>query len=351
VTAPPAPQRALIIKPSSLGDVITGLPVLRALRRAFPDAHLGWLVNAPLAGILDGEAALDEIIGFDRRRFGRMWRSPRSGGAFAAFCRDLRRRRFDWAVDLQGLFRSGFLARVSGAPVRAGFARAREAAWLFYTHRIETAPAHTVDRNIALARGLGLDARPDDLRLTVTERGRRFAAGILAETPAPPPCLVVAPGTRWLNKLYPRRHWRAVLESLGGTARIVLVGAPDERELCDALAAAARADVVNLAGETDLGELVGVIAAADALLCCDSAAGLIAAAVDTPFVMLTGPTRPERTGPYGRLGRALAADVPCIGCLRRRCRHATCMQLIDPARVADAARGALRRARRAAAEA
>ena len=104
--------------------------------------------------------------------------------------------------------------------------------------------------------------------------------------------------------------------------------------------------IVNLAGRTSLPELVATIAEAKALVCCDSASSLIAPAVGTPFVTLTGPTRPERTGPYGPLGQAVFADIPCIGCLRRSCPHASCMQLIDPARVAGAARAALHRDRR-----
>ena len=86
--------------------------------------------------------------------------------------------------------------------------------------------------------------------------------------------------------------------------------------------------------------MVALIAAAAAVVCCDSATNLIAPAVGTPFVTLLGPTRPDRTGPYGPLGESLVADVPCRGCLRRDCSHITCMQLIDPEQVARATRKA-----------
>jgi ADP-heptose:LPS heptosyltransferase len=75
------------------------------------------------------------------------------------------------------------------------------------------------------------------------------------------------------------------------------------------------------------------MAQAAAVVCSDSSANFIAPSVGTPFVTLLGPTRPERTGPYGELGKALAANVPCLGCLRRSCPHATCMQMIEPERV------------------
>jgi len=345
--APPGkPQRVLIIKPSSLGDVITAVPVLHAMRRTFPDAHIAWLINPPLAGVLEGEGDLDEIIGFDRRHFGRIGRSLAVTRDFVRFCRELRRRRFDWAIDLQGLFRSGFVARVTGARVRAGFARAREMAWLFYTHRIQADQDHTIDRNIALAGALGVRPAPGDLTLTVTDEARASVDSILtARGVAGGRLIAVSPGTRWPNKLYPDRLWRKALSELARQAPVVLIGSPADRRLCDEIAPQAQANVINLAGQTSLPQLLAVIAAAGALLCCDSAASLIAPAVGTPFVTLTGPTRPERTGPYGPLGTALFADIPCIGCLRRSCPHATCMQLIDPSRVIAATREAFEPAR------
>jgi len=98
---------------------------------------------------------------------------------------------------------------------------------------------------------------------------------------------------------------------------------------CRAVAQGAGEGVIDLGGRTDLVELVGLIAAARGVLCSDSAAKFIASAVGVDSVTLIGPTRPERTGPY-RLGRAVVADVPCQGCLKRRCSHITCMESIRP---------------------
>jgi len=337
VTVPP-PRKVLIIKPSSLGDVVTALPVLRGLARTFPDAEVAWLVVPGCAGILAGQTGLDEIILFDRQRFGRMAYSPSASWAFAALCRDLRRRRFDWVIDLQGLFRSGFVARATGAPVRAGFAGAREFASAFYTHPVDVQAEHTIDRNIELARALGVDAGPDDLVLDVTPDARRGAdSGLRAAGIEPGTYWLVVPGTRWPNKLYPRRHWRQVVAGLARHGPVVVAGTPDERDLCEAAIGGADGRVANLAGRTSPGELAAVVASARAAVCCDSATNLIAPAVGTPFVTLLGPTRPERTGPYAGRGTALAADIPCIGCLKRRCRHVSCMQLIEPERVVRAA--------------
>jgi lipopolysaccharide heptosyltransferase I len=333
-----APRRVLIIKPSALGDVVTALPVLRGLRRSFPQAHLAWLVQAPYAPLIDRDADLDEAVLFERRRLGRAWRSPSAAAALGGMLRRLRRARYDWAIDLQGLLRSGLFAAATAAPVRAGFADAREGAAAAYTHRLRPRAAHTVDRNIELARALGVDARPEDLDLAVPPAGRRAAAALLAEANLPRGRFVACvPPTRWATKRYPPRQWRRVVDGLSRLAPVALLGTAADRALCAHVAAGGDDRVANLAGRTPVAALAGVIEAAGAVVCCDSAASFIAAAVGTPAAVLIGPTRPQRTGPYGGRGEALVADVPCQGCLKRRCRHVTCMASIDPSAVVAAA--------------
>ena len=107
-------QRILLIKPSSLGDIIHALPVLAGLRHRYPDAHIAWLAGSAYRELLEAQPALTEVIPFDRRRYGRVGRSLGVSIGFARFLGALRRRRFDLVIDLQGLFRSGFLAWGSG---------------------------------------------------------------------------------------------------------------------------------------------------------------------------------------------------------------------------------------------
>jgi len=337
----PEPERVLIIKPSALGDVVTAMPVLRGLKRTFPDAQVSWLISDRCAPLVSHDSNLDGVVIFDRRRLGRAWRSPPAAAALAKFMLDIRRGRFDWVIDLQGLIRSGLFAAVSRAPVRAGFADAREGAWIFYTHRNRPECSHTVDRNIALARMLGIDARAEDMSLELSPGAKAFAES---------PCrtsglkaggfLVAVPPTTWPTKLYPVRHWRTVVESLCRSVPVVLAGAPSDRTLCEQIAEGLAPGAVNLAGQTKVDEFVGLIAASAGVICSDSAAKFIASAVGVDSVTLIGPTRPERTGPYLR-GRAIVADVPCQGCLRKRCRHITCMQSINPAEVISAAQDML----------
>lgn len=344
----PFPDRILIIKPSSLGDVVSALPVLHALRRTFPYSHIAWMVTPGCAGILEGEADLDERILFDRYRFGNIFRKAAPTRDFWDFCRYLRERKFDWVVDLQGLFRSGFLAYVTSAPVRAGFADSRESARLFYTHTIKPSEPHTIDRNIALARFLGVKVRREDLRLMLPEKIKNFVASFLEQNGLiERRYIVIAHGTRWESKLYPTRHWQKVAKELAGGFPIVLIGSSQETSRSDEIRSAL-GGLVDMTGKTTPAEAAGIIASSAVVVCCDSAASFIAPALGVPSVTLIGPTRIDKTGPYGDRARAILADVPCQGCLKRTCPHvsvqdgyATCMQLIEPERVIQAVREAV----------
>lgn len=337
----PAPRRILLIKPSALGDVVTALPVLRGLRRAFPDAHIAWLAWTAYAPLIEGDGDLNEVISIDRRAMRGFWRRPAAWRALRTLRRQLRQGRFDWAIDLQGLFRSGWFAWSSRAALRAGFADAREGARWFYNRPVAVSARHTVDRNIELARALGVDCRPEDMNLRVPPAGAAFAEescrrhGLRRGE-----FLVCVPFTRWRTKNYPLRHWRSVAESLRGRTKLVLLGMAEDRAGAEAIAAGMEG-VVNLAGQTDIPQMVGLIAASAGVLCGDSAAKFIAPAVGVPAVVVVGPTRVERTGPYLR-GQAVVADVPCQGCLKRSCRHVTCMESIEPLRVVEAAEEMLR---------
>ncbi|NQU76242.1 MAG: glycosyltransferase family 9 protein [Planctomycetes bacterium] len=326
------PRRVLIIKPSALGDVVTALPVLRGLRRTFAgQVRIDWLLGTTCAQLVAEDPDLDGVVEFDRRRYGQMWYHPPAGVAFAGLCRRLRKAGYDWVIDLQGLFRSGLLAAATGAAVRAGFAASREFAAVFYNHTLSWAemPAHTVDRNIALARSLGVDARQEDLRLFVPPAGRHWAERFARRLGGD--FIVVAPATRWATKLYPTRHWRSVVAELARRVKVVLVAGADEQHHTSPLAGGE--NVVDLGGKTTLVQLLGLIAAAGGLISCDSAAMNIATALGVPQVTLVGPTDPARTGPYRRNEGIVQTHLPCRACLKRRCPHIACMETLAPADV------------------
>lgn len=330
------PRRILLIKPSSLGDIVHALPMLAALRRRWPDAHIAWLVGASFAPLLDGHPLIDEVIRFDRKRYGQMWWNPAASIAFWRFVASIRRRRFDLVIDLQGLIRSGLLSWFSGARRRVGFAHAREAAWLFYTQRVSCPPdsPHAVDRNLCVARQLGLPIDPIEFPLALTDAELERARALLAETQTDSSESITAilPGARWASKQWPARRFAEVVDTLqaNGT-RCLLLGAPDDEPLGEIIMRECRDAPVNLIGRTSLRELVALLALADRVVCCDSGPMHIAAALDRPLTAIFGPTDPNRTGPYGSRSAVVRRDLQCSPCLRRVCplRHHACMAELD----------------------
>ncbi|GMV96137.1 MAG: hypothetical protein AMXMBFR83_05050 [Phycisphaerae bacterium] len=333
-------RRILLIKPSSFGDVIHALPVLNGLRRRYPAARISWLVAGSCAGLLEGHPGLDEIIRFDRRRYGQIGRSFRVTVEFMEFVHALRARRFDLAVDLQGLFRSGFLAMASGAPVRLGFGSAREFAWMFYTHRVDVRDRnlHAVDRNYLFARALGFADVPLAFGLPIRDEARAAVRRKLHEAGLGDgeAYAVMAPGTRWETKLWPVEHFAEVARRIRGEhgLAVVLAGAGDELHLAGKVAALAEGRLVNLAGKTTPAELIALVEGAAVVVMHDSGPMHLATALGKPMVAIYGPTSPRRTGPYRDPAAVVRLDLPCSPCYLKRvadCPHQhRCMRELSP---------------------
>jgi len=317
--------RTLILKPSSMGDIVQALPVLTALRESRPDARVWWMVAKPFTDLLAGHPRLEGVIPFDRKRYARIWWNPAAMRDFLRFVRDLRRHGFTAVLDLQGLLRSGLLARFTGARARVGFAAARELAPLFYTERVEVPgpDMHSVDRYLLVARAAGLAPPRATDHLPVPAPARERARAILAEAGLGPgePFVVVGADARWTTKQWPAERYARVIDCVRAAlgVRSVLVGGPDGKPAAERIGRAAAEAPIDLTARTTLKELVGLIAEARVMVTNDSGPMHIAAAVGTPAVAIFGPTNPDRTGPYGPGHRIVTAAAPCRPCYRRQC--------------------------------
>jgi lipopolysaccharide heptosyltransferase I len=326
IALPSPPGRILIIKPSAIGDVVHTLPILNLIRRRWPQAHVAWLVTPTCAGLLDGHPQVDEVIRFERGRFAAGWRSPAAAAGLFRFARGLRDRRFDLVIDLQGLFRSGWLAMQTRAPVRAGFANAREFAPLFYTHRVPVADGeqHAIDRYLTVAEALGCGRAPVEFRFATDDADRQAVATRL---PGAEPYAVLLPGTNWATKRWPVEHFAATVRPLRERfgLRSVAAGGPGDTAL-----AAQMPGVLDLTGRTNLRQLVALLERAAVVIANDSGPMHIASALGRPLVTPYGPTSPVRTGPYRRLDTVIRLDIPCSPCFSRRCSHQSCLRWLTP---------------------
>ena len=336
-------RRILIIKPSSMGDVVHALPTLSALRKAFPSASITWLVKQQWAGLLERAEELDRVWPVEPSLSGWLSQVPR-----------LRAANFDVVVDLQGLFRSGAIAWLTGCPVRIGFANAREGSPFFYTQKVPvpTEDLHAVDRYLLVAAALVADVghSPRDgthanFRLRVGLADREEVAGLLGRSGvrASIPWIAMNVSARWPTKRWPPEFFAAAADQIQEEKLgiVVLIGGPDERAASQAVKGMMRTVPVDLTGETTPGLLPALLESASLLLTNDSGPLHVAAAVGTPVVALFGPTSPLRTGPYGIGHAVLTHQVPCSPCFSRSCHnrnHLECLTGITSHQVLAAVR-------------
>lgn len=338
--------RILLIKPSSLGDIIHALPLLNGLRQRYPRAQISWLVNTQYADLLAQHPQLDEVIPFDRQQFKTLSGAVRMTFKLGGFARELRHRRFDLAIDVQGLFRSGLMALASAAPTRLGFRPAREGAGMFYNCRmpIPDPGMHAVDKNYLAADALGFADLPIAFDLPISPQSRQSLSRKLADAHLKPnrPYAVVVPGSRWPTKNWRPERFSAVIAHLDQHHKLtsVISGDASETALCQHIAQQCPSTPINLAGQIGLSELLALIDGAALVLCNDSAPLHIAVALGKPVVAIFGPTSPERSGPYGRPDSVLQAHLPCMPCYYRKLSQCPiqhqCMSDIDAQQVIQA---------------
>ncbi len=342
-------QNILIVKLSSLGDVIHTLPAAQALRRKFPQARLVWAVEAAHAGMLRGTSVVDELIEWKRGT----WRE------FGSFIRRLRAQSWDLAIDFQGLQRSGFVTRLSGARRRLGFAPGREFSHLYYNEHVPapTETLHAVERSLRLIEPLGATFEGLPLRRGYLnqQRDRERDANSCGSAPAADTMFPLPIGANdrtavdaWLAKnqivaghdslvvlnphcrkdanIWPAERYAGLATKLIAEGRkVVLTGGPIARELCDAIAtqadeaATSGNRVLRSDGQLSLLGSAELIRRADLFVTGDTGPMHIASAVGTPIVALFGPADPLKTGPYAADAVVLTKRLPCGPCFAHKC--------------------------------
>jgi lipopolysaccharide heptosyltransferase I len=339
---PSEPRRILIIKPSAIGDVVHALPVLNLLRRRWPQAHISWLIAPACVGILEGHPQIDALIRFERGKLASFWHNPATLADVFGLARDLQQRRFDLVVDLQGLFRSGWLTWATRAPVRIGFADAREGAVLSYTHkvRVRRLERHAVDRYRMVAETLGCGSEPVRFVFATDDADRRYITNL-----APARYAVLSPGTNWTTKRWPVEHFAALVKPLRERFGLetVIAGGPGDAALGKQIAAEAGIHVTDLTGRTNLRQLIALLERAELVVANDSGPMHIAAALNRPLVAPYGPTSPAATGPWGHYDSVIRLDLPCSPCYSRTCSHQSCLKWLGINAVLEAAESQIRK--------
>jgi heptosyltransferase I len=341
-------KRVLIIKPSSLGDVVHTVPVAHAIKRRYPTCHIGWVVQRTFRAILECDPAVDEIIPV----FIPSTSDPLAlRGAFLAAARatvstirELRARfreaAYDVVLDLHASFRSGLLALSNPGGLRIGFADAKELNTSFQHRTVSTDPGkpHAVDKNLAFAEYVGCPVEPEDLRVCVSTEARDQARAFLAAAGVRPGQRIVYanPATRWATKFWTVHGWATLADRLAADAGacVVFSGGPGDVPYIEGIAARMKRPCLIAAGALSLAEATGLLELADVYVGVDSGPMHISAFVGTPVVAIFGPTDPAKVGPYGPGHRVIRQDdLTCLACRKRSCDDRTCMEGISADRV------------------
>jgi heptosyltransferase I len=286
-------DRVCIVMMSAVGDAVHALPVVNAIKRHHPAAHITWVLQPGPAMLVRGHRSVDDIVLFDRTRGNR---------AFLDVRRELAGRRFDLVIDLQVYFKAGIVTALTRAQVKLGFDRdrARDLNWLFTTHKIPPhPPQHVQDQYLEFLAALGVPSQPVVWDVGPWADERPWQREFFATLDRPAAAIVV--GTSKPQKDWLPERWAEVCDALHADYGLqpVLVGGRSERELRAerVITGRARHAPVSALG-SGLRRLTAILDGAALVLSPDTGPLHISVAVDRPVVSLIGYSNPKRVGPY-----------------------------------------------------
>ncbi len=341
---PKRPKSILIIKLSSIGDVVHTLPLLEVLRNNYPEARIDWLVEEDARSIIEGHPNINRVIVSGRKlwlkRFLKIKGKSRITDEVNKFVKDLRSIEYDLVLDIQGLFKSGILTFLSKGKRKIGLSGSRECASIFLTEqpcRVNL-HQHAIDRYLTIAEHLKCPNRIWKGEIPIQPAAKKkvdeFLHGRDIQTNG---LIAINPMARWATKLWEPERFAHLAERIKKelSCDIVFTGGFDDRSIIQGIIDNMNENVLNMAGKTNLKELAYLYSNCDLLISTDSGPMHIAAAMGCSTIALFGPTAPWRTGPYGKGHVIIRDEIACSPCFKKKCNHRTCMINISVDRVFD----------------
>ncbi len=318
----------LIVRLSSIGDVIHTLPAVKLLRDSFSGSKITWLVEKEAEDIVKKYPGIDRVIVWDKSLWKKLLKGFKLRSLFARlinYCRDIRSSNYDLAFDFQGLFKSAIILFFVRSKRKVGFTGAREGSRWFYNEKV-ISPAfneHAINRNMKLLEAVGVRFQdpfwyPLFDRSDKEELLGKIGAGRLHE---PSDIITVHPNARWKTKILPSEtvvmFCRMVLERKQTV--VALVGGSSDRWYNESIKQNVDSErIINLAGKISLTELASLLSCSRLLVSMDSGPMHIGSAVGVPVVSVFGPTAPWRTGPFGKVHAVIRKELPCSPCYKKK---------------------------------
>ncbi len=322
-------MKILVIKPSSLGDVIHALPFLKAVKDTFPDSGIDWIISRNLQDILDANPLINELIVIDKDSWKDIMNLRRTSREIYNLKKTLKEKHYDMVIDLQGLLRSGVISLFTSSPLRIGFDNAREGSKHLYNKRVSVNMiSHAVDKNLEVAKAIGAEVKGIEFPLYVDESVREKAKSLISDIDE---YIIIFPSARWHTKRWPIENFASLISGL--SIQCIIAGSRSDRLMAQRISELSTKTPLNLCGKTDLKSLAALISDARIVISGDTGPMHIAVALDVPVVALFGPTDPMRTGPYGWQDNknltVIKSNTPCSPCFKKRCKDPFCMSSIS----------------------
>jgi heptosyltransferase I len=314
-------MRVLMVKMSSMGDVLHSLPAITEAVLQHPELRFDWVVEKGFEQIPTWHPAVDKVFVASTRTWRKNWRASRAERK--ALATALKEREYDLVIDAQGLLKSALVSRLANRPISGfSFFSARERlASLFYNKRFNVPTGHAVKRVrvlLSLSLGYALDDKANNSNnyglSTISEGLDTEHANKTSKT------LLFLHGTTWASKHWPEKHWIDLARRATEAGHAVWLPwwSDEERVRCERIAAAGEG--VLLLERGDLAAMAQHIRAVDAVVAVDTGLGHMAATFSVPCLSIYGATDPNRTGTWGANQKHMRARYRCSPCLARECK-------------------------------
>ncbi|MFA5165019.1 MAG: lipopolysaccharide heptosyltransferase II [Candidatus Omnitrophota bacterium] len=337
--------RILIIRTDRIGDVLLSTPAIKAVRDAYPNAHIAMMVRPYVEDIVDGNPYLDEVILYDK--------DNEQKGIFAtlAFVAGLRRKKFDLAIVLHPTVRSNVIPFLAGIPERVGYDRK----WGFLlTKRLKDTKhygeKHEIDYSLDVLRPVGITSNGRALYMPVKPEYERVIERFmdLADLGSRDIIVAISPGASCPSKRWPAYRFGRVADELIGRrgVKVVIIGGPSDKKTVDEVKTGMLHSPIVLSEEHSLGEVAALLKRCKLLISNDSGPVHIAVAVGTPVISIFGRLdpglSPQRWGPVGPRDIVIHKDAGCKECLAHNCKLGfKCLDAVAVEDVLSAAEGLL----------
>ncbi len=340
--------RILIVRLSAIGDAVQSTVILEPLKKLFPNSFIGWAVEDVSSELISGNPLIDKVFVLPKRKWKKRGLSLINLKEYMAIIGEIRKEKFDIAIDLQELFKSASLMFLSGAKRRIAHKGTRELAHIFANEKL---PAHylfdpnkkIIERYLEPAQYLG--AKINEIKFSMPEvpkEVKKRVEEMLSGIDKNKPIIVFSPSTIWASKHWIEAHWSEIFNKLYSDNNIVFIGSEKDRALIARITGNTDGTLfVNLAGKTSLIELFEIMKRADIVIAPDTGPMHIANAAKKPVIIsIFGSTSGKRTPPVSGRHVVFSTELPCQPCFKRTCPRKDfaneCMYKITPQSVLKA---------------